>query len=188
MSDKKIIINIQPIGKRILLEKPANGLESITDAGIKIKSICAGKGTCGKCRIVILKKEKKQINKRELEILSPDEVKSGVRLACQQVFDRDLTIYIPSSSLSEEQKLQVAGEEKSIKSPDPVCKKYFIKLKETDSGDAQASFDRIKRVLKDKYNVRVDLLDNKVFDEIPSIIRKNLLKITVTVRNNEIIL
>ena len=188
MSDKKIIINIQPIGKRILLEKPANGLESITDAGIKIKSVCAGKGTCGKCRIIILKKEKKQINERELEILTPDEVKSGVRLACQQVFDRDLTIYIPSSSLSEEQKLQVAGEEKSIKSPDPVCKKYFIKLKETDSGDTQASFDRIKSVLKDKYDLRVDSIDEDVFEEMPSVIRNNLWKITATVRNNEIIL
>ena len=188
MSDKKIIINIQPIGKRILLEKPANGLESITDAGIKIKSVCAGKGTCGKCRIIILKKEKKQINKRELEILTADEVKSGVRLACQQVFDRDLTIYIPSSSLSEEQKLQVTGEEKSIKSPDPVCKKYFIKLKETDSGDTQASFDRIKSVLKDKYDLRVDSIDEDVFEEMPSVIRNNLWKITATVRNNEIIL
>src|SRR4030043_1273548 len=188
MSDKKIIINIQPIGKRILLEKPANGLESITNAGIKIKSVCAGKGTCGKCRIIILKKEKKQINKRELEILTADEVKSGVRLACQQVFDRDLTIYIPSSSLSEEQKLQVTGEEKSIKSPDPVCKKYYIKLKETDSGDTQASFDRTKSVLKDKYDVRVDSIDKDVFEEMPSVIRNNLWKITATVRNNEIIL
>src|SRR4030066_628135 len=129
MSDKKIIINIQPIGKGILLEEPANGLESITDAGIKIKSVCAGKGTCGKCRIIILKKEKKQINKRELEILTADEVKSGVRLACQQIFDRDLTIYIPSSSLSEEQKLQITGEEKVIE-VDPPCRKYYIKLKE----------------------------------------------------------
>ncbi len=188
MSDKKIKINIQPIGKRILLDKCANGLESITDAGIKIKSVCAGKGTCGKCRIIILKKEKKQINKRELEILTPDEIKSGVRLACQQVFDRDLTIYIHSSSLSEEQKLQVTGEEKSIKPLDPVCKKYFIKLKETDSGDMQASFDRIKSVLKDKYDLRVDSIDKDVFEEMPSVIRNNLWKITATVRNNEIIL
>lgn len=188
IADKKIIINIQPIGKRILLGKPSNGLESIRDAGIKIKSVCAGKGTCGKCRIIILKKEKKQVNKRELEILSPEEIKSGVRLACQQVFDRDLTIYIPSSSLSEEQKLQVAGEEKSIKSPDPVCKKYFIKLKETDSGDTQSAYGKIKSVLKDKYDLRVDSIDKDVSEEMLSVIRNNLCRITATVRNNEIIL
>lgn len=187
MSDKKIKIDIQPIGKRILLSEPANGLKSIQDAGIEIKSVCAGKGICGKCRIMVLDGEKSNVNSKELEILTPDEIKSGVRLACQQVFDRDLTIYIPSSSLSEEQKLQVAGEEGSIK-PDPVCKKYFIKLKETDSGDTQADYEKIKSSLKEKYNVRVDSVDNKVFDEMPSVIRNNLWEITVTLRNNEIIL
>jgi len=187
MSDKKIKIDIQPIGKRIFLGKPANGLKSILDAGIEIKSVCAGKGTCGKCRIIVLDKEKKHANKKELEILTPGEISSGVRLACQQIFDRDLTIYIPSSSLSEEQKLQIAGEEESIK-PDPICKKYFIKLKRTGSGGKQADIDRIKNALKDKYNIRIDSIDQKVLAEMIFTIRKNLWEITVTVRNHEIIL
>ena len=187
MSDGKIKISIEPIGKRILLSKPVNGLKSIMDAGIKIKSVCAGKGTCGKCRIIILNKEKKQANKQEREILSPCEINSGIRLACQQIFDRDLTIYIPSSSLSEEQKLQTTGEEKIIK-VDPVCKKYFIKLKEADLGDLQPDFNRIKSVLKDKYDVEVNSIDHKVLTEMPSVIRNNLWEITVTVRNDEIIL
>ncbi|HEY4695395.1 MAG TPA: ASKHA domain-containing protein [Candidatus Hydromicrobium sp.] len=187
MSDGKIKISIEPIGKRILLSKPVNGLKSIMDAGIKIKSVCAGKGTCGKCRIIILNKEKKQANKQEREILSPGEINSGIRLACQQIFDRDLTIYIPSSSLSEEQKLRTAGEEKIIK-VDPVCKKYFIKLKEADLGDLQPDFNRIKSVLKDKYDVEVNSIDHKVLAEMPSVIRNNLWEITVTVRNDEIIL
>jgi len=187
MSDKKIKIDIQPIGKRIFLGKPANGLKSILAAGIEIKSVCAGKGTCGKCRIIVLDKEKKYANKKELEILTPGEISSGVRLACQQIFDRDLTIYIPSSSLSEEQKLQIAGEEESIK-PDPICKKYFIKLKRTGSGGKQADIDRIKNALKDKYNIRIDSIDQKVLAEMIFTIRKNLWEITVTVRNHEIIL
>ncbi|MFA5015242.1 MAG: ASKHA domain-containing protein [Actinomycetota bacterium] len=187
MSDKKIKIDIQPIGRRILLNESANGLKSIIDAGIEIKSVCAGKGTCGKCRIILLDGEKRHVNNKELEILTPIEISGGVRLACQQIFDRNLTVYIPSSSLSEEQKLQIGGEEELIK-PDPVCKKYFIKLKGTGPGDLQAYFDRIKNALKDKYNVGVDSIDQKVLAEITSIIRKNSCEITVTVRNHEIIL
>jgi len=187
MSDKKIKIDIQPIGKRMLLKEPANGLKSILDAGIEIKSVCAGKGTCGKCRIMVLDKEKKRANKKELEILTPGEISSGVRLACQQIFDRDLTVYIPSSSLSEKQKLQIAGEEELIK-PDPICKKYFIKLKRTESGNAQADFNRIKNALKEKYNIIIDSIDQKVLAEMTSIIRKNLWEITITVRDHEIIL
>jgi uncharacterized 2Fe-2S/4Fe-4S cluster protein (DUF4445 family) len=187
MSDGKIKISVEPIGKRISLSKPVNGLKAIIDAGIGIKSVCAGKGTCGKCRVIILNKEKKQVNRQEQEILSPEEISDGIRLACQQIFDRDLTIYIPSSSLSEEQKLQITGEEK-IAEVEPVCRKYFIKLKEANLGDLQPDFNRIKSVLRDKYKLEVNSIDYRVLVEMPSIIRDNLWEITVTVRNNEIIL
>jgi len=187
MKNGKIKIIVEPIGKRIFLNEPAGGLKAIIDAGIGIKSICAGKGTCGKCRIVILNKEKKPASKQEQEILSPDEIDNGVRLACQQIFDRDLIIYIPSSSLSEEQKLQVTGEEKIIE-VDPVCKKYFVKLKEANLGDLESDFNRIKSFLKKKYNLKVNSIDYRALIEIPSIIRNNSWEITVTVRNDEIIL
>jgi len=187
MSDKKIKINIEPIGKKILLNEPAGGLKSIIDAGIGIKSVCAGKGTCGKCRIIILGKEKKPPNRQEQEILSPDEIRDGVRLACQQIFDRDLTVYLPSSSLSEEQKLRIAGEEKEIE-VDPPCRKYFLKLKESSLRDLQPDFDRIKSVLRERYNLRVDSIDHGTLVEMPSVIRDNLWEITITVKNDEIIL
>ena len=187
MSDGKIKIKIEPIGKKILLSKPVNGLKTIIDAGIGIKSVCAGKGTCGKCRIIMLGREKKQANKQEQEILSPDEISDGVRLACQQIFNRDLTIYIPSSSLSEEQKLQVTGEEK-IAEVDPVCRKYFIKLKEASLRDLQPDFSRIKSALRGEYNVEVNSIDHRVLVEMPSVIRENSWEITVAVRDGEVIL
>ena len=59
MKNGKIKIIVEPIGKRIFLNEPTGGLKAIIDAGLGIKSVCAGKGTCGKCRIVILNKEKK---------------------------------------------------------------------------------------------------------------------------------
>ncbi len=187
MKNGKIKIIVEPIGKRIFLNEPTGGLKAIIDAGLGIKSVCAGKGTCGKCRIVILNKEKKPASKQEQEILSPDEIDNGVRLACQQIFDRNLIIYIPSSSLSEEQKFQVRGEEKIIE-VDPVCKKYFVKLKEANLGDLESDFNRIKSFLKNKYNLKVNSIDYRSLVEMPSIIRNNLWEITVTVRNDEIIL
>ncbi|TET13952.1 MAG: DUF4445 domain-containing protein [Actinobacteria bacterium] len=187
MKNGKIKIIVEPIGKRIFLNEPTGGLKAIIDAGLGIKSVCAGKGTCGKCRIVILNKEKKPASKQEQEILSPDEIDNGVRLACQQIFDRDLIIYIPSSSLSEEQKLQVRGEEKIIE-VDPVCKKYFVKLKEANLEDLESDFNRIKSFLKNKCNLKVNSIDYRSLVEMPYIIRSNLGEITVTVRNDEIIL
>jgi len=187
MKNRKIKISVEPIGKRIFLNEPTGGIKAIIDAGLGIKSVCAGKGTCGKCRIVILNKEKKPASKQEQEILSSDEIDNGVRLACQQIFDRNLIIYIPSSSLSEEQKFQVRGKEKIIE-VDPVCKKYFVKLKEANLGDLESDFNRIKSFLKNKYNLKVNSIDYRSLVEMSYIIRSNLGEIVVTIRNDEIIL
>ena len=187
MKNRKIKISVEPIGKRIFLNEPTGGIKAIIDAGLGIKSVCAGKGTCGKCRIVILNKEKKPASKQEQEILSSDEIDNGVRLACQQIFDRNLIIYIPSSSLSEEQKFQVRGKEKIIE-VDPVCKKYFVKLKEANLGDLESDFNRIKSFLKNKYNLKVNSIDYRSLVEMSYIIRSNSWEIVVTIRNDEIIL
>src|SRR5665811_594578 len=104
-----IKIDIEPIGKRIFLDKPENAWDAIREAGIGIKSVCAGKGTCGKCRIILLDKSGNTPTDREQKVLTAGEIKHGVRLACQQTFNKNTTIYIPASSLTEEQKLQVSG-------------------------------------------------------------------------------
>ena len=187
MVNKNIKIEVEPIGKRFFLDKPTNGLKAIINTGIGIKTVCGGKGTCGKCRIVILNGKVNPPNEQEQKILGTDEIAHGVRLACQQIFDKDLSIYIPASSLSEEQKLQVAGIEKKVKI-DPVCRKYFIKLKKATLEDIKADFNRIKGSLKKKNGIEVDSIDYKVLAEMPSVIRNNSWEITVTVRGKEIIL
>src|SRR4030042_5190722 len=127
MKKNKIKIDIEPIGKRIFLDVPEKALDAIREAGIGIKSVCAGKGTCGKCRIVLLDKSGNAPTGQEQKVLTGDEIEHGVRLACQQTFDKNSTIYIPASSLTEEQKLQVSGVETKLE-PAPTCRKYYIEL------------------------------------------------------------
>ena len=183
---KKIKVSIEPIGKRILLDEPTNGLDAIIDAGIGIKSVCAGKGTCGKCRILIMDKDRRAPNSQETRILTGDEIDHGIRLACQQVFDRDMKVYIPASSLSEEQKLQVQGEEREF-DIDPPVKKFHLKLKLASLNDLGSDFGRIKDTLKSGYNISVDHIDIETLKMMPDIIRKNSWEITIAVRNSEVI-
>lgn len=183
MSKEKIKIEIKPIGKKLFIEESTNAFKAITNSGIGIKSECGGMGVCGKCRIIILNNKNIPLSEREKKILTNDEIKSGVRLACQQIFDRDLTIYIPSSSLNEEQKLQVEGDELDIK-VDPVCKKYFLNLKEATLEDIKADFNRINEALKKEYKKDARNIDFKVLTRMPLTIRENLWKVTATLREN----
>ena len=182
----KIKVKVEPIGIRFELDNPKNGLKAIKDAGIGIKSVCGGKGTCGKCRIIIMKDGLEEPTESEKKILSKDEVLHGVRLACQHKFSKDTTIYIPASSLSEEQKLQVIGQERKI-DIDPIVKKYFLKLEKATLSDVRADYNRIKDKLSSQYNVSVNKIDFKSLHEMPDKIRNNNWEVTVTVRDDEII-
>ena len=185
-TQKKIKISIEPIGRRILLDGPTNGLTAILNAGIGIKSVCGGKGTCGKCRILIMDKDIKPPNSQETKILNKSETSHGVRLACQQIFDRDLKIYIPASSLSEEQKLQVMGEEIEF-DIDPPVNKFHLKLKQASLNDLDSDFDRIKNTLKSEYDISVNQIDIEALKIMPEVIRSNSWDITVAVKNREVI-
>ena len=180
-TQKKIKISIEPIGRRLLLDGPANGLDAIRSAGIGIKSVCAGKGTCGKCRILIMDSNVPAPTSQEEKVLAKDEIGHGVRLACQQVFDRDLKIYIPASSLSEEQKLQVRGEEKKVDIDPPVIK-YHLKLKRAALDDLDSDLKRIQDGLKTGYDVTAARIDLEVLKLMPQVIRKNSWEITAAVR------
>src|SRR3990172_2523372 len=182
-----IKVDIEPIGKRIFLDVPENGLKAIREAGIGIKSVCGGKGTCGKCRIILLDESRNAPTEREQKILTSDEIEHGVRLACQQTFDKNTTIYIPASSLTEEQKLQVTGVETEFE-PDPPCRKYYIGLSGPTLSDMESDFSRIKKSLHDKYGLDIKTIDFKVLHEMPAALRENSWKATVSVRNTEIIL
>ena len=73
----------------------ANADETVLDAmrraGESLYAPCAGRGICGKCRI-IARGELTAPADAERDHLSPDELAAGVRLACQARIAGDVTI------------------------------------------------------------------------------------------------
>ncbi|MCK8823746.1 ASKHA domain-containing protein [Fuchsiella alkaliacetigena] len=72
-----------------------NLMELAADAGIELKAVCGGAGSCGKCQVIV--------NEGEVEILdqgnlSPDKLNQGYVLACKTEVATDVTIEIPPES------------------------------------------------------------------------------------------
>jgi uncharacterized 2Fe-2S/4Fe-4S cluster protein (DUF4445 family) len=97
-----------------------------------------------------------------------------------------MKIYIPASSLSEEQKLQVKGVEKDF-DVDPLVKKYHLKLKRSTLEEPESDLGRIKGVLESEYNVSIKDIDFEVLKMMPDVIRKNSWDVTVALRDGEVI-
>ncbi len=63
----------------------------LTRQGYHIESACGGKGTCGKCRVLLHKGAKAPTESEKIH-LSPKELDANWRLCCQQKVDRDITL------------------------------------------------------------------------------------------------
>ena len=90
-----IKITFLPDKKNITVNEGTTILEALESAGIKIDTPCGGKGTCGKCKILVAKGID-TITPVEEKFLSEEEIKKGFRLACQTKIIKDSIIEISS--------------------------------------------------------------------------------------------
>lgn len=67
-------------------------LNIIQEKKIGMEGPCGGRGTCGKCKIRIVKGEINQLTEDEASHLTKQEIEKGIRLACQVKPQGDLTV------------------------------------------------------------------------------------------------
>ncbi|MBT4508933.1 2Fe-2S iron-sulfur cluster-binding protein, partial [Desulfobacula sp.] len=128
---KEFSIVFQPGDVKISVPKGTNLLEASKKADLYVNASCNGKGSCGKCKVII---ESGAVKRNKTSLLSDKEKGKGYALACQTHVTGNLVIKIPEETL--EKKLQTAGmgEEATKKLSglvvdiDPMVKKYTIQL------------------------------------------------------------
>src|SRR4030042_1920571 len=102
---KHFTITFKPDDRQITIHKGATVLEAAGQAGIILNTACGGRGTCGKCEVIL-------------------ETGGEKVPACQYRIERDLTVTIPVSSRFFEQKILVEGIETAGIQPD-IFEKYL---------------------------------------------------------------
>lgn len=87
-----MIIQIDGSDKIIYAKEGENLLDILRDEHVDIPAICGGRGTCGKCKVQVLAGDVTPLTSREMERLTPSEIKSGVRFACLLNVQSDMKI------------------------------------------------------------------------------------------------
>jgi len=169
-------------------------LEALESAGINIDTPCGGKGTCGKCKILVIKGIDTIIPVEE-KFLSEEEIRKGFRLACQTKIFKDTIIEIPSKIRLDFKKVfssNLKGDIHRIKnnfSLESNLKKVFLNLEEPSLDDQRSDWERIKDGLSSKKIENISNLKTSVeiLKKIPVLMREANFKITVILYNNEMI-
>ncbi len=170
MSAKRIIVDFQPIGKRVQADAGDNLLGILQGAGISINSICAGKGTCGQCIVEPIEGDLNQPSENEIALLKKHGYSQPFRLACQTEIKSDARIKIPAGSFSTPQRTQLEGNEDEF-SLQKFWKIFKYRITPPKKSDLSSDLSRFRNILG-KSGIENLEIPNNILQQFSKILRK----------------
>ncbi|MBV7329675.1 DUF4445 domain-containing protein [Chloroflexi bacterium TSY] len=186
-------IIFQPLGRQGDIVEGTTLLDAARQMGVEIESICGGRQTCGKCKIVVEEGEfvKFGIASRMAHLSEPEEREQQYasrrdftpdeRLSCACQVEGPLVIRVPEESQMRKQVVRKAiGFARSI-SVNAVMRLYYVELPPAELKDHRGDWQRLQDELRSVHhldNLQIDPLILRTLQ--PALSRANR-AITVTV-------
>jgi len=198
----QITIDIEPISRRLFYTEDETFYELLSNSGIRIRSLCGGKGTCGKCKILVQEGNNflNPPTNAEMKYLSQSEIKENWRLACQCRVEKiqipsvkthrppQLRIFLPKDIIGEDFKILTSGKSKNIHL-NPNVKKFFVEITKPNLENPVPDIERILLSLssikdnKGKFSDASFEIDT--IRKIPLALREDQHRISLTLYNNK---
>jgi len=174
-------VSFQPLGRRSRVPAGTTLLEAAQQAGVGLRAVCGGGGTCGTCRVRIVQGEVSPPTDAEAKAVA-----DGLRLACLTQVLGDVRVDVPPASMTAQQRAQVEGLERVV-DLDPYIHVYEVEPEPPSLTDMRADATRLRDALRDEHSVMVDRFDTAALNQLPGVVRENNWKVRVVTRNGEAI-
>ena len=175
-------VKFDPDNKLIDLQAGTNLLAAADQSGIYLEGDCAGKGTCGKCRVRIIEGETGTPTEAEKKHLSPSELDTGWVLACQRQVSVDLTVEVPRMKDAHSRKTTLTGGVELLEA-EPAIQKMALALERPSVKDQKADLERLLRAA-DQEHLQIN---PRELAALPALLRNNRYKVTVAHDDRRII-
>jgi len=155
-TNAKVIVDFEPIGRRVYANigqtilAVAKGMDLFEHG---ISAPCGGKGLCGRCLIRLITGQVSSPSLTEENILTPERLSQGYRLACQARIVGPCKIEIPVTSLIGRQQLQVDGCSQVVE-VDYLLKRYMVPgMIKTSSQHPYTLWHHLEEFFKNKHDI-----------------------------------
>ncbi|MFX0032077.1 MAG: ASKHA domain-containing protein [Candidatus Hodarchaeota archaeon] len=193
MENNDILVDLEPLSRRIHFTKEKTIYQIIIDSGIQIRTLCGGKGTCGKCKLKIQKGEVffNSPSQAEIKLLNQHELKEKLRLACQIKINPDklelieksptpqITISLPEELLIEDFKILTSGIAKEI-GLSPNIRKVHIRIKKASLDNPTPLLDGILIALRNKNKLKYYSVELEVLKNLPLLMQEDNNDLVIT--------
>lgn len=173
--NKNIEVKIKTNNDIIVIKafKGQNLLKILKENKIIVQDICNGKGTCGKCKVLITNGIRKT-SKADIVHLSTEEIEKGIHLACSYKISDNITLTV----ISKEENIEVLTQGQELAVPVNILfKKKFLDLNVPNIFDQRDDFQR----LKDALQLKEISISSKILGNLCNIIRKEDFKVTACI-------
>ena len=155
---KTCSVRFEPSGLKAQVDEGTILLEAARTAGVYLTNICGGDGYCGKCKVVV---DRGQTQSRPTTLLTADEIRQNMVLACQTKILSDITVTVPKSHvLGADQILMDFDDDRFSKLPseikeapfvyDPLVRKLYLEMSEPTVTDHCADYERLHLAIREQ--------------------------------------
>ncbi len=185
-------ITFYPSERKFSVDKEENLLQAAMEAGIHINASCGGGGTCGKCKVKILKGS---ADSPKHPKLSQREIDEGFRLACLTSIHGDIDVEIPIESQVDKSVLAIKGDRglhKYLLAPqdiyqlvkgwevDPAVFKKYVELRPPTLKDNVSDLTRLVTALNQQHGIEGISADFRAMMKLSRLLREADWKVTAT--------
>lgn len=136
-------ITFHPKGRSVDVPPGTSLLEAAILAGVEINSACAGKGVCGRCRVVV----EGEFETQETSRITREDWSSGYRLACLTKAKGDCSVFVPEESQIRPMKVVGGNMVSDLRELTPLVRARFVELRRPTLQDNDADLERLCKAL-----------------------------------------
>lgn len=182
-----------PSGRRGTAERDEPLLDAARRLGVEIESICGGRLTCAKCKVIVeegtfakhgIRSEIGHVSPasdEELDLLARtgSDLVAGCRLSCTALVQGDVLVFVPEESRAHKQVIRKAATERVI-DVDPAVRQVYVEVDEAQLGEHRGDWGRLQSALEAQWKLTNLSIDLHVLRRLQPALRKGKWAVTVT--------
>jgi len=182
-----------PSGRRGKVKHGTLVLDAARQLGVEIESICGGRQTCEKCRVLVEEGhfDKHGITSSENHLSPRTEVeiellkKLGTpeqRLSCNARILGDLLITVPEGSRAKKQIIRKSASERVIE-VDSAIRQVYVEVNKAQLGMHRGDWGRLQDALAEQWGLKDLEIELQTLQHLQATLRKDDWKVTATIWN-----
>jgi uncharacterized 2Fe-2S/4Fe-4S cluster protein (DUF4445 family) len=186
---KRCRVCFEPSGLKTEVSPGTILLEAARKAGVYLSSICGGDGYCGKCKVII---DEGHFDSRPTTLLTLDETRENIVLACQTKVLSDMTVTVPKFHTLETSQIlmdtdaqrfsELLGEPTAgVFEYDPLVRKLCLEMTPPSVQDHTADHERLYMAIREQIDAPIMQTGFRILQGLSEVLVRANYKVAATI-------